>query len=81
MKNVLFWNLIQATSGETQAPGAFESDELKREVQDHAIQQLVLFAIPEWRLVLEEFWMRWQQENPDCALYVEYIAAADASCG
>ncbi|MDR0728164.1 MAG: hypothetical protein LBF21_00915, partial [Puniceicoccales bacterium] len=40
-----------------------------------------LFAIPEWRLVLEEFWMRWQQENPDCALYVEYIAAADASCG
>ncbi|MDR3143696.1 MAG: hypothetical protein LBT57_02525 [Puniceicoccales bacterium] len=81
MKNILFWSLIQAAPGETQVPEAFESGELEKAIQDHAIQQLVLFAVPEWRLVLEEFWMRWQQKNPDCELCVEYIPTIHPSCG
>jgi hypothetical protein len=84
MKNILFWNLVDASPDGGQMPEILKKDKLKALnsiVQAHAISKTVLLAIPEIRLALEELWMQWKQEDPERDICVEYIAAVDWTCG
>jgi len=82
MKNILFWDLSHTPLEESAGSGVTGPGRLRTLpalMRAHDIRQSVLFALPGMRLKLEELWMRWQQEDPGCAIGVEYLPATDWS--